>query len=138
MPRAISRMAEVDMVVVLVVVLVSKSGQFLQLSQILFSHISECQASGGLLVDKLAESCLALDEAVRHVFGLAQSGQPHHEFDWVNIVGNHNQFGLLLLDQSGHVIETALYELWLFAFVSFLGHCGLFGCFEEPCLFFGR
>jgi hypothetical protein len=43
----------------------------------------------------------------------AELGQPEHEFNRVNVVGDDDQLGLLVLYQSGNVVQTELEHLRL-------------------------
>ena len=41
---------------------------------------------------------------------MAQSRQPHHQLQRINIVSNQNQLSLLLLNQLCHVVQTILHN----------------------------
>ena len=47
-----------------------------------------------LLVDKLSEACLRLDERIRDFILLAESWQPDYELDGVHIGCYNDKFGL--------------------------------------------
>lgn len=59
-------------------------------------------------MDDLAQSRLAFDDRVRDTLTLAKSRQPDNQFNWFNIVGDQDELGFLLLNQSGDVVETEL------------------------------
>jgi hypothetical protein len=59
-------------------------------------------------VDQLAESGFSLDEAVGDAELLAEVGEPDDELDGLDVVGDDDQLGLLLLDQLGDVVESEL------------------------------
>ena len=49
-----------------------------------------------------------LDDAEGHVHLPAQRRKPQHQFDGVDVVGDHHQAGLLLLHQGRHVLQAVL------------------------------
>jgi len=69
---------------------------------------SQADASSGLLVDEGTELGLAGDNSVSNTHLVAEGRKPHHEFERINIVGNQDKLGLLLLDELGDVVETVL------------------------------
>ena len=83
-------------------------GEELKILEVLLADLSESDASGGLLVDKLAEASLALDEGVGDTLLSAEGGEEDEELDGVNIVSHHNELGLTLLNELSHVVETEL------------------------------
>jgi len=80
----------------------------LQFGDILLWDVGDASGSAGLLTDELTESGLGLNDAVWDVHFLAESWQPADDFDWVDVVSDDNEVGLLLLDQVSDVIETEL------------------------------
>lgn len=54
---------------------------------------------------------LALHDAVRHAHLAAEGGEPDHQLDGVDVVRDHNERRLLLLDEGGHVLEAELDHL---------------------------
>ena len=93
-------------------VLVELSGEVLaeslQVLEVLLVHFGEGDASGVLLVNELAKVGLATHEAVRHTLLSAESRQEDDHLDGVDVVGDHNELGLVLLNEGGHVVETEL------------------------------
>lgn len=76
-----------------------------------------------------AESGLAFDDCVRDTHLSAKSGQEDDEFDRVDVIGDEDEGGFLVLNESNDVVETVLYGVWLLAdillLLSFLD-CGGF------------
>lgn len=73
-----------------------------------------------LLVDDSAESRLALDDGVGDAHLAAESGQEDDELNGVDIVGDQDERGLLVLNQANHVVETVLDDVGLLADVLLL------------------
>ena len=59
-------------------------------------------------MDDLPKAALALDDAIRNLLLPAQSWQPTHKLNWIDIMGNDYQLGLLFLDERGHMIQAEL------------------------------
>jgi len=93
---------------VLVVLLVEGLSKSLKVLEVFSSDFGKSQASSSLLVDKLAKVGLATHEAVRHTTLAAERRQEDDHLDGVNVVGNHDKLGLLLLDELGDVVKTEL------------------------------
>lgn len=55
-----------------------------------------------------AETCLALDNDVRDTHLAAESGQEDNQLNGVDIVGDQDQGGLLVLNQTNNVVKTVL------------------------------
>jgi len=68
-----------------------------------------------LLVHDSAAAGLALDNGVWNTHLSAKSWQEDHQLNWVDVVGDQHQRGLLVLDEGRHVIETVLDSVWLLA-----------------------
>jgi len=107
--------------VVLVVGLQEGLAEGLEIGVVLLVHISDGQAGGGLHVAELAEVGLAADEAEGNFLLTAESGQVDNSLDGVDVVGNHDQLGLVLLNESGNVVKTELDEHGLGAGLGVLG-----------------
>jgi len=60
----------------------------------------------GLLVDKSSKTRFALDDAEGNVLLTAELGQPADELNGVNVVGNNDELGRLVLDELGDVVES--------------------------------
>ena len=93
---------------VLVEVSPEGSSQVVDLTLVLLSHVSQGHHCSILLVDQSAEGSLSLDEGVGDVQLSAEVGQPDDKLDGIDVVGDHNQLGLLVLDELGDVVEAEL------------------------------
>ena len=93
---------------VLVVFLSGQISQQFELRGILLANIGQTDTSGGLLVYKGSETSLILDNHERDLHLTAESGHPHNEFDGVDVTGDQDKLGLLLLDKGGDVLESEL------------------------------
>jgi hypothetical protein len=94
--------------VILVVLSAEVLGENLEVLEVLLAHLGEGDAGGGLLVNKLAEACLALDEGEGNALLSAESGEENEELNGVNVVSHNNELGLALLNELGNVVETEL------------------------------
>jgi len=92
-------------------------GQSLQLLLVFLAHSSEGNARDGLLVHKLTQPRLALDDAVWHILLSAECRQPANHLDGVDIVSDDDKLGRFLLDKSGDVIQAILQYDGLLALV---------------------
>ena len=59
-------------------------------------------------MNELAESGLALDEAVGDTLLSAESREENEELDGVAVVSHNDELGLTLLDELGNVVKTEL------------------------------
>jgi len=64
-------------------------------------------------VDDSSETSLALDDGVWHTHLAAESGEEDDKLDRVDIVGNEDEAGLLVLNETDDVVETVLDNVWL-------------------------
>ena len=80
-------------------------------SLILRVDTSQAHASGGLLVNEGTELSLARDNGVSNTHLVAEGGEPHNEFEGIDVVSNQNELGLLLLDKLGDVVKTVTDEV---------------------------
>merc|ERR1711935_127381 len=76
-----------------------------QVVLVLWFHIGDGQASGGLHADNGTDTRLALDNAVWDTTSLAEGWEPHNHLNRVNIVGDDDQLGLLLLEGLGELVD---------------------------------
>ena len=65
-------------------------------------------AGGVLLVNEGSEAGLVLHDAVGDIHLFAKGGHPDDELNGLDIAGNHDHLGLLLLDESGDVVKSKL------------------------------
>lgn len=82
--------------------------EFAELGLVLALDLGERDHGGGLLVHDRAETGLALDDGIGDTHFAAQSGQEDDELNGVNVVGDQDQRGFLVLNQSHHMVETVL------------------------------
>jgi hypothetical protein len=59
-------------------------------------------------VNKSSKTSLILDNHERDLHLTAEGGHPHDEFDGVDVTGDQDKLGLLLLDEGGDVLESEL------------------------------
>jgi len=97
-------------------------------------NIGESQCGGSLLVDDSTEARLALDDDVGDVHLSAKSGQPDNELNGLDVVSNHDKLGLLLLNQSGDVVQSVLDAVDLGRWLSDLGVLVLGGGSQQSSL----
>lgn len=79
-----------------------------KLSLVLGADLGESEDSGGLLVNDRAETGLALDNGVGDTHLLAERGEEDDELDGVDVVGDQDEGGLLVLNEADNVVETVL------------------------------
>lgn len=65
----------------------------------------------------------------------AELGQPEDQFDGVDIGGDNHQLGLLVFDQSGHVVKTELQHAGTGGVVSLISGNLLFSLGQKSSLF---
>jgi hypothetical protein len=73
-----------------------------------------------LFVDQSAEAGLALDDGVRNAHLAAESRQEDNQLNGVDIVGDEDEGGLLVLNQADDVVQTVLDSVRLLADVLLL------------------
>jgi len=72
-------------------------------------------------VAELTEVGLTADEAERNILSTAESGQVDNSLNGVNVVGNNNNLGLVLLNEGGDVVKTEFDEKRLGGLLVVLG-----------------
>ena len=82
--------------------------QDFEILEVLLADLSESDTGGSLLVNELAEACLALNEGIGDTLLSAESGEESHNLKGVNVVSNNDDLGLALLNEVGHVVKTEL------------------------------
>ena len=87
-----------------------------------------------LLVDNRSQPGLALDDGVWDTHLPAESRQEDNELDWIDVIGDQDQAGLLVLDQANDVVETVLDGVWLLADILLLLALGDGGGLLEQAL----
>jgi hypothetical protein len=82
-------------------------------SLVLGLDLGDGNDGSGLLVDKSTESGLTLDNSVRDTHLSAEGREEDNELDGVDIVGNEDEVGLLVLNQRDNMVETVLHNVGL-------------------------
>lgn len=100
-----------------------------EFSLVLGLDLSESENRGSLATDDGTETGLTLDDGVRDTHLAAESGKEDDEFDRVDIVGDDDEVGLLVLDQRNDVVQSRLDEEGLLRLVRLLaiGEVGSLG-----------
>lgn len=80
----------------------------LKILEVFLVDIGEGDAGSGLLVDELANVGLSADEAEGDSLLSAESGEEDDHLDGVDVVGDDDKLGLVLLNEGGHMVETEL------------------------------
>jgi hypothetical protein len=80
----------------------------LELGFVLLANLGEGNDRGSLLVGQCAETGLSLDNGEGDIKLAAQGRKPDDELDRINIVGDDDQLGLLLLNEGSDVLKTVL------------------------------
>ena len=62
------------------------------------NYLGEAEGGAGLTTHHLTEPGLALDDAVGHAHLTAEGRQEQHDLQRVDVVGDHHQLSLLLLN----------------------------------------
>lgn len=96
-------------------------------------NLSHSNNSSSLFVDQSSQSSLSLDNGIRDSHLAAQGRQEDHDFHWVNIVGNQNKLGLLVLNQGSDVVQSVLDHQWLGG-LFWLSSCGDLGSYSGQSL----
>lgn len=87
--------------------------EVLEVRHVLRADSGQSDACSSLLVDQLAESSLAADEAEGHTLFSAEGGQVNDELNRVDIVSDNDELGLAIFNKGGDVVETKLDMDWL-------------------------
>ena len=93
---------------VVVVLLLGQVLEEVQLSIIGGIDTGEGDAGSRLHVDEGTEAGLVLDNHKGDTHLAAEGRHPHDELDGIDIVGNEDELSLLLLNESGNVLEAKL------------------------------
>ena len=76
------------------------------LGTVFWLDLGEGNAGAGLHANDLAETALALDDAVWDLKLAAESWEPDDELEWVDIVSDDDKASLLSLNSGGNVLDT--------------------------------
>lgn len=96
------------LVVGLEVTVVDSGDELGELGLVLGADLGEGKDGSGLLVDDGTETGLALDDNVGDTHLAAEGGEEDNELDGVDIVGDQDERGLLVLDEADNVVQTEL------------------------------
>jgi hypothetical protein len=81
-------------------------GESLELGLVLLLDSGEGNNSAVLLTNQGSETSLGLENAEWNILLPAESGEPDNELNWINIMSNDNQLGLLILNGGSDLMET--------------------------------
>ena len=73
---------------------------------ILFLDLSKSHTGGGLLVHELTETSLVLDKGIGHVLLATEDWEVENKLDGVDIAGDKDELGLVVLDERGDGAQT--------------------------------
>ena len=91
---------------VLVVQRSEVTSESVEIVLILFLDLSESNAGCGLLVDKLTETGLVLDESIRDILLATEHREVENKLDGVDIASDEDELGLVVLDERGDGAQT--------------------------------
>ena len=97
-----------EQLLVVVELALEEVAELLEVDEVLTSYLGQGDASSSLQVHKFAKVGLATDKAEGNTLLSAESGEMDDELDGVDVVGDHDQLGLVLLDERRHVVQTKL------------------------------
>lgn len=103
------------LVVGLEVAVVDSRDKLGELVLVLGADLGESEDGSGLLVDDRSETGLALDDDVGDTHLAAEGGEVDDELDGVDVVGDEDEAGLLVLDETDNVVQTELGGVGLLA-----------------------
>ena len=66
-------------------------------------------------MDNSAETGLALDDGIWNTHLAAESWKEDNKLNWVDVVGDEDKVGLLVLDEADNVVQAVLDGVWLLA-----------------------
>ena len=98
---------------VIVVLSLESVSELLEVNEVLATDVGESDSRGVLHVDELAKVGLAADEAEGDTLLPAESGKMDDNLNRVDVVGNDDKLGLVLLNESGDVVQAELEVHWL-------------------------
>jgi len=104
-----------DAVTLLGVSLLDSLDKLGKLALVSILDLSQGEDCCSLLVDDSSETSLAFDDGVRHTHLATESGKEDNQLDGVNIIGDEDEAGLLVLNEPDDVVETVLDHVWLLA-----------------------
>jgi hypothetical protein len=96
------------LVVGLEVAVVDSRDELGKLVLVLRADLGEGEDGSGLLVNNGTETGLALDDNVGDTHLAAEGGEEDNQLNGVNVVGDQDEGGLLVLDEADNVVQTEL------------------------------
>ena len=108
------------LVMLVIVALLDRADELAQLRLVLATHLRQRQHGRSLLVDDGAEARLALDDRVGDAHLAAERGQEDNELDRVDVIGDEDEGGFLVLDERDDVIEAVFHGEGLLGGIFFL------------------
>ena len=102
--------AELLVVVVLILELLAHG---IEVGHILLTELGNSDASGSLHVAELTKGSLSTNEAVGDTLLSAEGWEVDNHLNGVDIVGNHDELGSVLLNEGSDVVKTELEVDWL-------------------------
>ena len=96
------------LVVRLKVTIVNGRDELGQLSLVLSADLGKGEDGSCLLVNDSTETGLALDDNVGNTHLTAEGGKEDNQLDGVDVVGDQDERGLLVLDETNDVVQTEL------------------------------
>lgn len=104
-----------SLVVLVKVVGLGSRHEVSKLTLVLRTNVLDDSDSRALQVHHGTETRARLDNDVRNAHLAAEGGHKHHKLNRVNVVSNHDEVGLLGLNESNTVVQTVLDVEWLLA-----------------------
>jgi len=91
---------------IIVVHQLARGDKLVKLGLVFLVDLSQGKDGRGLLEYKLSQTGLSLNDAVRDIHLAAEGREPDNQLNRVDIVGNDNKLGLLLLNQVSDVVKS--------------------------------
>jgi len=99
--------------IVVVVLALECLGHTIEVSQVFLANFGDSNACGGLQVAKFSKVGFSTKETVGDTLLSAKSWEEDDHFDWVNVVSNDDELGLVFFHKRGHMVESKLEVDWL-------------------------
>ena len=123
------------LIMLVIVALLDRADQLAQLRLVLAAHLRQRKHGRSLLVDDGAEARLALDDRIGDAHLAAERGEEDDELDRVDIIGDEDEGGFLVLDERDDVVETVFHDVGLLGGVFLLLALLDGGSFLQKALF---
>jgi len=73
---------------------------------VLVVHVSEGNSGASFSSDQLSESGLTFNDAIRNIHFSAERWKVNNDFDWVDVVGDHDKLGLFSFDEADDLVDS--------------------------------